>query len=67
MKNTDIRELSDKELKERIGDERAAMDKMTLNHSISPVENPNKIRENKRLIARLLTEQRRRQLANVQS
>jgi ribosomal protein L29 len=39
---------------------------MVLNHAISPLENPNIIKENKRLIARLLTEQRMRQLISVQ-
>ncbi|MCF8253812.1 MAG: 50S ribosomal protein L29 [Bacteroidia bacterium] len=66
MKNSEIKELSNKELAGRIREERAGLNKMVLNHAISPVENPNIIKENKKLIARLLTEQRSRQLANVQ-
>jgi large subunit ribosomal protein L29 len=58
--------LSNKELAARIREERAGLTKMVLNHAVSPVENPNIIKENKRLIARLLTEQRSRQLTNVQ-
>lgn len=66
MKNAEIKELSNKELAARIREERAGFTRMKLNHAISPVENPNVLKENKRLIARLLTEQRKRQLANVQ-
>ncbi len=66
MKNAEIKELSNKELAARIREERAGLTKMVLNHAVSPVENPNIIKENKRLIARLLTEQRMRQLASVQ-
>ncbi len=66
MKNAEIKELSNKELAARIREERAGLTKMVLNHAVSPVENPNIIKENKKLIARLLTEQRMRQLANVQ-
>ena len=66
MKNSEIKELSNKELAARIIEERAGLTKMVLNHAVSPVENPNIIKENKRLIARLLTEQRSRQLTNVQ-
>ncbi|MDP1726375.1 MAG: uL29 family ribosomal protein [Bacteroidota bacterium] len=66
MKNIEIRELSDKELTARIKVERSGMNKMILGHAISPVDNPNIIKENKKLIARLLTEQKKRQLATVQ-
>ncbi|MBC7382582.1 MAG: 50S ribosomal protein L29 [Bacteroidia bacterium] len=66
MKNNEIRDLSNKELATRIREERAGQNKMILNHAISPVENPNIIKENKKLIARLLTEQKKRQLATVQ-
>jgi large subunit ribosomal protein L29 len=66
MNNTEIRELSNKELAARIREERANFNKLLLNHAISPVENPNIIKENKRLIARLVTEQRKRQIVSAQ-
>lgn len=66
MNNAEIKELTNKELAARIRDERANLTKLKLNNAISPVDNPNVIKENKRLIARMLTEQRRRQLSNVQ-
>lgn len=66
MNNAEIKELTNKELAARIRDERAGLTKLKLNNAISPVDNTNVIKENKRLIARMLTEQRRRQLSNVQ-
>ncbi|MEI6508477.1 MAG: 50S ribosomal protein L29 [Bacteroidota bacterium] len=66
MKNTEIRELSDKELNVRIKDERAMFTKLKFGHAVSPVENPNKIKSTKKLVARLLTEKKRRTLSNVQ-
>lgn len=66
MKNSEIRELSDKELKGRIGEEKQQLTKLRFSHAVSPLDNPRKIKETKKLIARLLTEQRRRQLANAQ-
>lgn len=56
MATTEIKGLTDQELMERIAAEKAEMSKMTLNHAISPVENPAKIRIARRNIARMLTE-----------
>jgi large subunit ribosomal protein L29 len=56
MKNKDILNLPDQDLIEKVKDEKAALNKMTLNHAISPVENPSKIRFNRRNIARMVTE-----------
>ncbi len=66
MNNNEIRELSNKELTARINEERLSLVKLRLNHAVSPVENPNMINESKKLIARLLTESRKRQLLNAQ-
>jgi large subunit ribosomal protein L29 len=66
MKNTEIRELSDKDLILRIREERAQVTKIKFSHAVSPIDSPAKIREAKKLVARLLTEQKRRVLANVQ-
>ena len=61
MANKEIKGLSDQELRDRISEEKAALNKMLLNHAISPVENPSKIRSNRRNIARMLTEANKRQ------
>jgi len=60
MKNKDIVSFSDVELTDKIKDDKAALNKQTLNHAISPVENPSVIRLNRRNVARLLTEKTKR-------
>ena len=55
MKNTEIRSLSASEIAERLVAEQENLSKLKFAHSISPIENPNRIRESKRLIARLKT------------
>ena len=59
-----VKELSTAELKDRLDTERAELQKMKLNHAISPVENPILIKNHKKNIARILTELRRRELAD---
>lgn len=56
MATKEIQGLSDQDLMEKIAAEKADLNKVTLNHTISPVENPSKIRVNRRNIARMLTE-----------
>lgn len=56
MKNSEIKALTVAELKEKIGSEKEAMRKIKFAHQVSAIENPMKIRENRRLIARLKTE-----------
>lgn len=55
MKAAEIRELSTKEIQEKIQTEQEALMKMKLNHAITPLDNPNQIREAKKTIARLKT------------
>jgi len=64
MKNKEIVGLSDQELTEKIKDEKANLNKMTLNHAISPVEDPSKVRVNRRNVARMLTEVSKRKNAS---
>ncbi|WP_276497758.1 50S ribosomal protein L29 [Pontibacter litorisediminis] len=63
MKNSEITALSAEELQEKLNTEKANLQNMRFAHAISPLENPMKIRETKRLIARLSTEVRRREIA----
>ena len=62
MKQEVIQELSLDELKERLDEERKQLTKMKLNHAVSPLENPNKIKEFKKTIARMKTELRKREI-----
>ena len=56
MKREDIKELSNDELKLRLEEEKVLYMKMKMNHTISPIENPMKIRFTRRGIAMLHTE-----------
>ena len=63
MATKEIKGLSDQELNEKITAEKADLNKVTLNHAISPVENPAKIRLQRRNIAVMLTEANNRKKA----
>ncbi|HHT52958.1 MAG TPA: 50S ribosomal protein L29 [Bacteroidales bacterium] len=62
MKQQVVAELSTAELKERLVEEQQHLTKLVLNHAISPIENPNKITEQRKTIARIKTEIRKREL-----
>ena len=62
MEQEVIRELSTAELKERLEEESKQLVKLRLNHAVSPLENPNKIKAYRKTIARIRTELRKREL-----
>ena len=62
MKTSEKKELSTPDLIERIDTERTMLVRMKLNHAITPLDNPQKIKQAKLTIARLLTELRHREL-----
>ena len=62
MKTSEIKELSTSDLLERIDTEKTMLVRMKLNHAITPLDNPQKVRGVKLTIARLLTELRAREL-----
>ncbi|MBN2166701.1 MAG: 50S ribosomal protein L29 [Marinilabiliaceae bacterium] len=55
MKIAEIKEMTNKEIEERIETEKSLLSELELNHVVSPLENPMKIRHTRRNIARLLT------------
>ncbi len=61
MRSSEIRELSNKELLERIDTEQNLLVRLRMNHAVSPLDNPNKISETRRTVARLKTEWKARQ------
>lgn len=63
MKNSEIRSLSESEIVERLAAEQTNLTKLRFAHAISPIENPNKIKESRRLVARLKTALTAKQLA----
>jgi large subunit ribosomal protein L29 len=62
MKTSEIRELSTPDLIERIDTEKTLLVRMKLNHAITPLDNPMKVKDVKLTIARLQTELRTREL-----
>ena len=60
MKRSEIQEFSTQDLVERIETEKENLRKMKLNHNVSPLENPNTIKNSRRDIARMLTILRQR-------
>ncbi len=59
---SEIKELADKDLREKIENAEVALQKMKLNHAVSPLENPSQIKAARRDVARMKTELRQREL-----
>ncbi len=62
MKNSEIKALSVAELKDKISAEKEAMRKLQFAHKISSIENPMRINATRKMIARLNTELRAKEL-----
>jgi large subunit ribosomal protein L29 len=62
MKASEIRELAVKEILERIQLEKDTLIRLNMNHAISPLDNPMKIKVARRNIARLKTILRQREI-----
>lgn len=62
MEQQVIKELGTAELIERLEEEKKQLVKLKLNHAVSPLENPNRIKYFKKAIARMETELRKRQI-----
>ena len=60
VKQSEIIELTENELMERLDNEKDYLARLKLNHAISPLDNPNKIGVVRRNVARLITEVNRR-------
>mgnify|MGYP003479222631 FL=1 len=60
MKQQGIKELSTNELIEKLDEWQGQLTKLKLNHSISPLDNPGKIKLYRKTIARIKTELTRR-------
>ena len=63
MKNSEIKTLSVTELNERLAVEKETLQKLKFAHAITPIENPMKIKESKKLVARLNTALRAKELS----
>ncbi|MCC7232087.1 MAG: 50S ribosomal protein L29 [Bacteroidia bacterium] len=63
MKKEDIKELTTDELRLRLAEEQALYTRLKMNHAVSPIENPMKIRVVRRGIALIHTELTHREKA----
>ena len=63
MKNSELRGLSIDELASKLAVEKENYQKLKFSHAITPIENPLKIREARKLIARIQTEIRAKELS----
>jgi len=58
----ELKELSDKDLQERVEAEISELNQLKISHSINPLDNPDSIKQKRKNIARIHTELRARQL-----
>jgi large subunit ribosomal protein L29 len=56
MKNSEIKGLNIQDLRDKIKSEEESLMRLDFAHAISPIENPMKIRNTRKLIAKLKTE-----------
>ncbi|KGF17006.1 50S ribosomal protein L29 [Prevotella sp. S7-1-8] len=62
MKIEEIKQLADKDLREKLEQTEAALNNMKLNHQVTPLENPMQIKAVRRDVARMKTVLRQREL-----
>ena len=65
MKYSEIKDLPTEEIKEKLSLERDNLTKMKINHTISPIENPKALTASRKNVARMMTELRKRQMAEA--
>lgn len=66
MKTSEIKELTTKEIVEKIQVEKESLVRLRLNHAVSPLDNPLKIKVARKNVARLKTVLRQRELSENQ-
>ena len=64
MKKEEIKELSTADLRERLQQMEREYVQLKINHAVSPIDSPAKITKDRRMIARVKTELRARELKN---
>ena len=63
MKAAAVKNLSKEELVDKLNAEKEALSQLQLAHAVSDLENPVQIRYKRKDVARILTEMRKRELA----
>lgn len=64
MKKEEIKEMATQDLKDRLEKMEMEYRQLKINHSVSPIDNPAKITADRKMIARVKTELRQRELNN---
>ncbi|MBZ0206826.1 MAG: 50S ribosomal protein L29 [Flavobacteriales bacterium] len=64
-KQNTLKDLTPLELEDKLQSERDTLGKLRFNHAVSPVESPAQLRSARKNVARILTEMRRREIANT--
>lgn len=64
MKKEEIREMATADLADRLQQMEKEYMQARMNHAVSPLDNPAKLTADRRMIARVKTELRRRELTN---
>ena len=64
MKKEEIKELGTADLRERLAQMEKEYLQLKVNHAVSPLDNPAKLTTDRRMIARVKTELRMRELKN---
>lgn len=69
MKNkaNDYKDLTVVELQDKLQEKRSSLTKLRFSHTVSPIENPMQMRAERKEVARILTELRKRELTNTAS
>jgi large subunit ribosomal protein L29 len=62
MKVSEIKEMTVKEIVERLQTEKESLLRLKMNHAVSPLENPMKLKQGRKNIARMNTILREREL-----
>ena len=64
MNKEELKELSTADLRERLAQMETEYMQLKANHAVSPIDNPAKITADRKMIARVKTELRQRELNN---
>ncbi|THG54378.1 50S ribosomal protein L29 [Muribaculum caecicola] len=64
MKKEEIKEMTTQDLKDRLEQAQKDYLQQKINHAVSPIDNPAKITADRKMIARMKTELRQRELNN---
>jgi large subunit ribosomal protein L29 len=64
-KGLELKDLTVQELSDKLNEERDSLTKLRFSHTVSPIENPMQLRLKRKEVARILTELRKRELANT--